>query len=536
MDSGKWIVTSLLALALGACGTIGDPQVGGDCAPSEFACESGGCVPRSQLCNGRDNCDDGSDEFNCLDRCEHRSDYRCKDGDTCVTAEQVCDGRPDCPGADDEATCATPTCDGFQCQDGSCIDAEQKCDGKADCLLAEDEAPEMCAPTRCGNTDFRCADGATCLKADQVCDGTQQCPGGDDETGDLCANAAPDEQPKGPDRPGTPGKPSDNKPDEGRPCISIDEKGLCDGNILVWCDGGQVERKSCTRDNNKVCQKVSDDDGYACVEGPDSSTDGDSCPGVSDDGYCEGDTLVFCSRGEVRRQDCTKQRPGKSCVEDDGKPHCAVVATTEQPDPCDGIPEGGLCDGDKILVSCKNGQPQRYDCSAGGMVCSGDPGAASCEARGCGDIDYQGVCDGTTLQYCYQNTLETVECGDYGLGCGLQDEDVGNNCVFTSESNECGDLTYEGECSDDATVRWCEDGSVYHYSCGEGKVCGDITLDSGEVVKGCVADEPPAPSCAGMCGSSDAVPGSSPACYCDDFCETNGDCCDDHADVCPVLI
>lgn len=39
-------------------------------------------------------------------------------------------------------------------------------------------------------------------------------------------------------------------------------------------------------------------------------------------------------------------------------------------------------------------------------------------------------------------------------------------------------------------------------------------------------------SCYGYCGSSDAVPGSNPACYCDANCWSNGDCCAD-AWTCP---
>ncbi|MBI3200889.1 MAG: hypothetical protein HYZ29_05030 [Myxococcales bacterium] len=49
------------------------------------------------------------------------------------------------------------------------------------------------------------------------------------------------------------------------------------------------------------------------------------------------------------------------------------------------------------------------------------------------------------------------------------------------------------------------------------------------------AGAPPAPagaSCQGLCGSPDAVPGSSPACYCDAACEGYGDCCADYSSAC----
>ncbi|MCB9578019.1 MAG: hypothetical protein H6717_13430 [Polyangiaceae bacterium] len=43
--------------------------------------------------------------------------------------------------------------------------------------------------------------------------------------------------------------------------------------------------------------------------------------------------------------------------------------------------------------------------------------------------------------------------------------------------------------------------------------------------------EPPI-GCTGHCGSSDPVPNSNPACYCDSICVNNGDCCADYGTVC----
>jgi hypothetical protein len=50
---------------------------------------------------------------------------------------------------------------------------------------------------------------------------------------------------------------------------------------------------------------------------------------------------------------------------------------------------------------------------------------------------------------------------------------------------------------------------------------------------------PPAPepsagpgSCQGLCGGSQPVPASEPACYCDTFCTDNGDCCGDYQSLC----
>ncbi|RMH44993.1 MAG: hypothetical protein D6689_01000 [Deltaproteobacteria bacterium] len=89
--------------------------------------------------------------------------------------------------------------------------------------------------------------------------------------------------------------------------------------------------------------------------------------------------------------------------------------------------------------------------------------------------------------------------------------------------------TCEGHCGGQnaADNCWCDDACSQYGDC-----CPDYeavcTAGGGD-------DTPtpaPAPSCEGHCGSSSAVPGSSPACYCDSACEGYGDCCSDYPTVC----
>jgi hypothetical protein len=178
------------------------------------------------------------------------------------------------------------------------------------------------------------------------------------------------------------------------------------------------------------------------------------------------------------------------------------------------------------------------------MKCEGDTGASSCVARqGCGgaatdgsDLDYAGECAGGTLRYCFEDVVTEVACGDYGLSCDLFSEDLGYSCMPETSANGCGDVDFEGTC-DGNTVSWCESDTLWSFDCGS-SVCGDVSLSDGSTVKGC-QEPPPAPSCqkpdgGNFCGSYDAVPGSSPECHCDEFCDSIGDCCGDYELVCEL--
>jgi hypothetical protein len=64
------------------------------------------------------------------------------------------------------------------------------------------------------------------------------------------------------------------------------------------------------------------------------------------------------------------------------------------------------------------------------------PGVPQCGAgdEGCGDVDYQGDCDGETLVWCEDETLRSVDCAAAGKSCAFQDASIGWNCVAGSGS------------------------------------------------------------------------------------------------------
>uniref|UniRef100_A0A3Q2FUH6 Uncharacterized protein n=1 Tax=Cyprinodon variegatus TaxID=28743 RepID=A0A3Q2FUH6_CYPVA len=120
-------------------------------SPSVLCPGSSICIKPTQMCDGKRDCPDGSDE-----KCVKRSDFRCKDRRSCIPKSQVCDGRSQCNDGSDELNCPStvPTAPNkvLKCRYGSkpcrddqrCIFLEHFCDGEKDCQDGSDE--EGCVP------------------------------------------------------------------------------------------------------------------------------------------------------------------------------------------------------------------------------------------------------------------------------------------------------------------------------------------------------------------------------------------------------
>ncbi|XP_071042748.1 suppressor of tumorigenicity 14 protein homolog [Parasteatoda tepidariorum] len=76
-----------------------------DCYPRDsFGCDRITCIPRSEVCDGIKNCEDGEDEFGCVINCEGNDSFRCSEN-TCIAKSEVCDGMINCQNGADEIDC-----------------------------------------------------------------------------------------------------------------------------------------------------------------------------------------------------------------------------------------------------------------------------------------------------------------------------------------------------------------------------------------------------------------------------------------------
>ncbi|KAF6725887.1 Low-density lipoprotein receptor-related protein 2 [Oryzias melastigma] len=151
------------------------------CKTGEFQCAHGNrCVPQKGVCDGQRDCQDGSDEINCsslTEGCNHRCDNKTR----CVPQTFLCDGELDCADGSDEEKCGLVPCSlyQFRCTSGQCVSEALRCDGYPDCRDRSDEAG--CAKQPRCPAQLRCPHSHECLQEEWLCDGEEDCKDGSDE-------------------------------------------------------------------------------------------------------------------------------------------------------------------------------------------------------------------------------------------------------------------------------------------------------------------------------------------------------------------
>ncbi|KAL8202830.1 UNVERIFIED_CONTAM: hypothetical protein K2H54_026446 [Gekko kuhli] len=153
------------------------------CRRIEFLCRNGReCILHEYVCDGENDCTDGSDEENCSQFCSDQEMFECESGNKCIEERYRCDGFPHCPDGSDESSCWVPTAEcALRCDSGlHCVPESWLCDGTPDCADETDE--KSCVRERCTELQFQCGNGQ-CISSSFRCDGDYDCKDRSDEEG-----------------------------------------------------------------------------------------------------------------------------------------------------------------------------------------------------------------------------------------------------------------------------------------------------------------------------------------------------------------
>ncbi|XP_072041320.1 uncharacterized protein [Amphiura filiformis] len=323
------------------------------CTPWTFECSNGNCVKPILLCNGEDDCGDGSDERLCAN-CP--SEYiRC--GDECEPNTVVCDGILQCENLRDEARCICPADGDYEaCLTGVCIPNSWRCDYFDDCGDSSDEANCTCL-----SDDFQCGDGV-CIPGSWECDGERDCSDGSDE--ESCVNQCLFE---------------DELPCENGECIP--PTWFCDGEIDCT-DASDEFCPECPEGSLECVSSSGLSDGMLCLPSLHICDGVEDCEGGIDEAGCQGcrEGLLDCGDGTCA--ELSEKCDGVSnCNDGSDETDCVCEVGDEwQCDNEECIDPDYLCD---YFADCKDGSDE--------LQCQCGLSEFQCEIGGCVHLTW--VCD-----------------------------------------------------------------------------------------------------------------------------------------------
>ena len=388
----------------------------------------------------------------------------CTDGDECVNT--VCTPGPlvEC---DDENLCTDDACDPA---DGCVfIFNQEPCDDGSDCTVGDHCMEGVCTSGtyvpggECGCiTDDHCPDDMNQCNGVPACiDGVCQTP---TETVILCTDEVLTDCLEPVCNPAN-GLCQNVKLQDGAPCADQSgcHTGGCQGGVCQLTDYAECALDEDCADDDNTCNGAPMCDGCVCVVDP------TTIPDCDDDNPCTAD---FCDQVSG---DCLHDWAEGCCVTDEDCPGGTCVAS-QCLEGCGEITYEGICDGD-VLFWCEDGELKQKDCAKTGLLCLYDEenddfrcleGECSCTGRECGDDGCGGSCG---------ECKAGEKCTPEGQ---CVDEDV---CVPDCTDRECGDDGCEGSCGD----------------CGDGETCEDGVCEMG-CVPDCAGKACGGDGCGGICG------------------------------------
>ncbi len=156
------------------------------------------------------------------------------------------------------------------------------------------------------------------------------------------------------------------------------------------------------------------------------------CGDLTFHGECKGDTARWCNRsGAVEQRDCAQYGQGCGFLSEQSGYYCGDQF--EQVGNCGDVTYQGLCDG-AVATWCDGGSLRTRDCTSWGQSCdwAGAEKGYYCvdaPAPSCGDLTYEGVCEGAVAKWCDDGTVQTRDCADYGQACGWHSHEKGFYCL-----------------------------------------------------------------------------------------------------------